>query len=988
MVRKSLFSPEFTFSTYITVILFFVFSVDINAQCAGIAGNDNNTLNVCDIAAASSISIDLNVQLGAHTIGGTWKDDDKSLGLNTTTGILNAQLIKKSGIYHYTYTVTNGSGCTDSAVITVTIGAYSGIPGPDFSACNNESLNLFKLFKGIPTPSPQTNGTWNDDSNSGGLSSNFLDTSVPTPGNTYSYTYTVVSPAGSTCNPSSKSSTVRVSIFRGPESGTPTNLTLCSNEVGAYTNFDLFGQLSGEDIDGTWSDGGLGEITSPSDSSIDIQNIYNTRGAGVYTFTYTVLSNYLVCSDESSSVSITIDKQPDYTGATLVVNSDICEDAIPTATYNAVLTQGPQNSIADGSYEVTYLVIGATSPVTVIGNFNNGVFNFNIPSSNFQQAKDYTISIQNIKITNSINDCTTIKGTIEDVLHITPIPKINTATLTIAPVCQNSDVIVNFGGTSNLTDGNYDIHYNLTGSNTLTAVPYVLNIIGGVGTITIPKTLVPNTGQTTIIITDIKKTNTNCPNTSTLSQSFTINPLPVVTNLNVIIKDVCLGQPATVELSGLGSLTTIEISYSLTGTNPIGLKTLPLTVVAGNVNFDIPASDLANSGLTTFTISSITNIANGCPLSINKIANFTVNSLPDVTNMAITVRDGCPNQPLNVAITGLGVLTKAVLNYTISGANSANSQTVALDVTGGNASFLIPSSSLTATGNNTIVITDITNTVTGCSSVINLISQNFNILPIPNNPIANNQEFCKEDLATIASLFPNGAQFKWYDSPISTTPLLPSTLLATTNYYLRETNPITSCESNATTVGVLINSVATPILNSNGQDFCGADKPTIQNLSNNTSHTGTLTWYTAPTNGIALSNSVLLTEGTTYYGIDYNSITKCTSEPLEATITLLVCNVPPDGLFIPDAFSPNGDGVNDTFKIMDIEYLFPNFSLEVYNRYGNIMFKGNINKPDWDGKNSNSSFINGEAPTGVYFYIINYNKDNFKPRQGQLYLNR
>jgi trimeric autotransporter adhesin len=190
-------------------------------------------------------------------------------------------------------------------------------------------------------------------------------------------------------------------------------------------------------------------------------------------------------------------------------------------------------------------------------------------------------------------------------------------------------------------------------------------------------------------------------------------------------------------------------------------------------------------------------------------------------------------------------------------------------------------------------------------------------------------------------------------------------------------------------IDVKINSIPTPILNPNGQEFCGADKPTIQNLSNNTDSTETIIWYNTPTNGTALANTEFLTEGTTYYGINYNPITKCTSsEVLEVTVTLKVCNVPPDGLFIPDGFSPNGDGVNDTFKIRDIEYLFPNFTLEIYNRYGNIMFKGDINRPEWDGKNSNSSFINGDSATGVYFYIINYNKNNFSPRQGQLYLNR
>jgi hypothetical protein len=49
---------------------------------------------------------------------------------------------------------------------------------------------------------------------------------------------------------------------------------------------------------------------------------------------------------------------------------------------------------------------------------------------------------------------------------------------------------------------------------------------------------------------------------------------------------------------------------------------------------------------------------------------------------------------------------------------------------------------------------------------------------------------------------------------------------------------------------------------------------------------------------------------------------------------------------------------------------------------------GDVNKPAWDGKNTNSNFISGDSATGVYFYIINYNKDNLPPVQGQLYLNR
>jgi gliding motility-associated-like protein len=98
--------------------------------------------------------------------------------------------------------------------------------------------------------------------------------------------------------------------------------------------------------------------------------------------------------------------------------------------------------------------------------------------------------------------------------------------------------------------------------------------------------------------------------------------------------------------------------------------------------------------------------------------------------------------------------------------------------------------------------------------------------------------------------------------------------------------------------------------------------------------------------------------------------------------------VTPD-FFIPDGFSPNGDAVNDTFRIPNIEFIYPDYSLEIYNRYGSLMFTANKNKAEWDGKNSDSNMnLDGIAPNGIYFYIINFNKGNKSPKQGRLYLNR
>lgn len=82
----------------------------------------------------------------------------------------------------------------------------------------------------------------------------------------------------------------------------------------------------------------------------------------------------------------------------------------------------------------------------------------------------------------------------------------------------------------------------------------------------------------------------------------------------------------------------------------------------------------------------------------------------------------------------------------------------------------------------------------------------------------------------------------------------------------------------------------------------------------------------------------------------------------------------------PSAFSPNGDGINDIWVVGGLEGE-PGAEIRVYNRYGIIVFEGNVKKPGWDGK------CNGaDAPAGVYYYVVN--KKTSKPSTGTLTLVR
>lgn len=83
-------------------------------------------------------------------------------------------------------------------------------------------------------------------------------------------------------------------------------------------------------------------------------------------------------------------------------------------------------------------------------------------------------------------------------------------------------------------------------------------------------------------------------------------------------------------------------------------------------------------------------------------------------------------------------------------------------------------------------------------------------------------------------------------------------------------------------------------------------------------------------------------------------------------------------LIIPNIFTPNGDGINDTWNITYINYL-PNVVVNIYNRWGTPVFHSIGYPKAWDGN------FNGTAvPAGVYYYLIDYKDGITKPLSGYL----
>ena len=99
---------------------------------------------------------------------------------------------------------------------------------------------------------------------------------------------------------------------------------------------------------------------------------------------------------------------------------------------------------------------------------------------------------------------------------------------------------------------------------------------------------------------------------------------------------------------------------------------------------------------------------------------------------------------------------------------------------------------------------------------------------------------------------------------------------------------------------------------------------------------------------------------------------------------LTIQNCPP---FIPQGFSPNNDTFNDWFNIQGLYNVFINHELQIYNRYGELIFQGNNDKP-WYGKiNRGVSGKDKLVPVGTYYYVLNLNDSGYQPMLGWVYVN-
>jgi gliding motility-associated-like protein len=158
-------------------------------------------------------------------------------------------------------------------------------------------------------------------------------------------------------------------------------------------------------------------------------------------------------------------------------------------------------------------------------------------------------------------------------------------------------------------------------------------------------------------------------------------------------------------------------------------------------------------------------------------------------------------------------------------------------------------------------------------------------------------------------------------------------------------------------------------VNSQVQVVAGADQSIISGesvqLNGGVSGATNYLWTSNPSDASLTSTTILnpiaTPPVTTTYTLTATNVSGCTASD-DITITVI-----PYCIKVKNAFSPNGDGINDKWQVYDQYDCLSNITLTVFNRYGSKIFESRDYRNNWDGT------YNGKpCPDGTYYGVIEF----------------
>ncbi len=380
----------------------------------------------------------------------------------------------------------------------------------------------------------------------------------------------------------------------------------------------------------------------------------------------------------------------------------------------------------------------------------------------------------------------------------------------------------------------------------------------------------------------------------------------------------------------------------------------------------------------TYTVT-ITNY--GCITTLSTTANITASQ---VASVSISQTQGsnpmCSGAAASFTATAINGGSAPLFQWQVNGINTASG----------------PSFTTSSLSNNDIVTVQLT------SNALCVATSNVSALPIQitvNPPVlpiitisSDKTSICAGETVNFTAVAINGGSspvYNWLVNGATTGVVAQSFSSSTLNNVDIVSATLTSSEACAQPQTVPSNSISISVTPqpkaafSFSPPFPNETEPlvTFENISLNAS---SWIWdFGSNLAGSTMENPDFLFPAVGDYLVTLIALNGSCSDTAKNTITIEAFTA----FYIPNTFSPNDDDLNDAFGIQGSGILAEEFLMQIYNRWGELIFETVNPSTKWEGKS-----INGlQVPTGVYVYNIEFrlkNQSEKKKAKGHLTLFR
>jgi large repetitive protein len=928
----------------------------------------------------------------------------------------------------YTVTVTHTNGCSNnSAATTVTVNSSPTptiTPSGSTTFCQGDSVTL--------TSSAATSYSWSTGATTQSIT-------VNTSG---SYTVTVTSGG---CSGSSSPVTVTVNPNPAPNvtAGGPTTIcqgdsvSLTSDIANSYswntgaTTQTIYATTNGSYVVTVTYSNGCSNTSAPTNVTINGNSPPNITSSGSTTFcqgdsvtltsdaadsynwstgattqsitvyasgTFTVTATYANgCSSTSSSTTVIVNNNPvpdmsgpnsvcsGTTGSTYTVNFNPSNTYNWTVTGNGVLTSGQgtgtitvdfdssgsatvivsENSAAGcvGIDSINVTISSGLNPVisvtgdtvfcqgdSVLLDAGSGYTTYTWSNGNTSQVITVKDSgSYSVTVTDSGGCSGTSSSSVNVIVNGNPNPVVSASGST--NICSGDSVI--------LDAGNGYVSYSWSNGST-------------VQTIT-----VDSSGNFYVTVTDAN----GCSGSNSSPVNITVNqsPNPIIAPSGSTT--ICQGQTVSLN-AGSG-----YVSYSWN----TGATTQSITVDTSGT-YSVTVTD--NNGCTNDSASAEQTVTVN-PLPTAAIAGS--DTICKGNNTVLTASGGSSYSWSNGASTGsITISPSASTNYTVtvtdtnSCTNTANHflfvRIVPVSLTGNNIICVGDSTQLSASGGvsylwstgattNSIFASPASSSsysvVVSDGVCVDSASMNITVLPVPVANISSSDSvICSGNQGTLTAT--GGGTYLWNTG--DTTSVISVSPSSTVTYSVTVSNGVCDAEDSLV---VLVSQGPTATID--------AGNDTIINLFDNAQLNGVggVTYSWSPSSGLSCTdcpNPTANPEETTLYYLVATDSLGC-----PATDSVLVTvRIPDSEVFVPNIFSPNGDGSNDILYVYG-RYI-KEMELIIFDRWGEKIFESRSTASGWDG-----TYKGKALNTAVFAYILKYtlvNETESLTKQGNITLLR